>query len=142
MVATAPFWRILLATMDGGRNAQLSNSSISSSLPSVYAEWAVELGAEDPVLEVPWAAGEGAPRYLDLKRRPELLLEVAETAGNPELAEFLAAANASNFPLETAKCDTWSTRELSEEEAIFGATEKFASYVDLLFSDAAKRSDF
>ena len=41
------------------------------------ADFAVELGAEDETLELPWAA-EGGPRYFDLKRQPELLLEIDE----------------------------------------------------------------
>jgi hypothetical protein len=37
--------------------------------------------------------------------------------------------------IESAKCDAWFTEELSPEEEIFGASCKFASYVDLVFSN-------
>ncbi len=37
----------------------------------------VELGAEDAHLEIPWQAGD--LRYYDLKRHPELLLELPES---------------------------------------------------------------
>ena len=36
--------------------------------------------------------------------------------------------------LETAKCDAWATTELNAEEEIYGASHKFASYVDVVLS--------
>jgi hypothetical protein len=100
----------------------------------------VELGAEDPVLEVPWQAGD--LRYFDLKRHPELLLELPETQRNREMAEFLAAMNSPLSMLETVKCDTWISDRLEEEEAVYGASWKFGCYVDLIFTDACERSSF
>lgn len=109
----------------------------------MQADWAVELGGDAPVLTVPWRSEEEhGPRYFDLKRRPELLLEVVETATNRDLAEFLSAVNTPAGMLESAKCDTWTSREITAEEEIFGAPEKFGSYVDLFFSDSAQRGDF
>jgi hypothetical protein len=44
--------------------------------------------------------------------------------------------------LQTVKCDTWYSRELSPEEEIFGAAGKFVSYIDLVFAvDAAKSTE-
>ncbi len=106
------------------------------------ADFAVELGADDETLEVPWAAEDGGPRYYDLKRQPELLLQVEEAGRTPELAEFLAVMNSPGGILETAKCDTWSSTEINPEEEIFGAAHKFGSYVDLLFSQEASRCSF
>ena len=60
----------------------------------------------------------------------------------PELGEFLSKVNSPPSPLETAKCDVWPSTEINPEEEIFGATHKFGSYVDLLFSDEAKRFSF
>src|SRR5260370_19887885 len=37
---------------------------------SVEADFAVELGADDETLELPWAAADGGLRYYDLKRQP------------------------------------------------------------------------
>ncbi len=108
----------------------------------MQADWSVELGAEDNQLEMPWASPSGEPRYYDLKRRPELLLQVEEAHHNKELGEFLVATNSENSVLETAKCDTWLTTELTEEEAIFQAAFKFGSYVDLLFSNDELRFSF
>ena len=106
------------------------------------ADYAVELGADDETLELPWAAADGGPRYYDLKRHPELLLNVAEASRLPELAEFLAVMNSSTGTLETAKCDTWVSTEINHEEEIFGATHKFCSYVDVLFSQRSSRCSF
>ena len=105
------------------------------------ADFAVELGGDDETLALPWAAGENGPRYYDLKHYPELLLSVPEAQREAALGEFLAALNAPASILETAKCDAWSTQEVNPEEEIFGATCKFGSYIDLLFSDD-RRFDF
>lgn len=106
------------------------------------ADWAVELGAGDETLEMPWAAAEGGPRYHDLKRHPELLLNIEEAGRVPELAECLAAINSPVSILETAKCDAWATDEIDFEEEIFGAAFKFGSYLDLLFREERARFSF
>jgi hypothetical protein len=105
----------------------------------VQVDFAVELGANDETLELPWAAPEGGPRYYNLKRQPELLLDVEEAHRVAELGEFLAAANSPGGLLETAKCDAWFSTEINPEEEIFGAAGKFGSYVDMVFSDSAAR---
>ena len=106
------------------------------------ADFAVELGADDETLELPWAAADGGPRYYDLKRQPELLLNLEEATRVPELGEFLAVVNSPAGLLETAKCDTWASTEINPEEEIFGAACKFGSYVDVLFSREALRCSF
>jgi hypothetical protein len=108
----------------------------------VQADFAVELGADDETLEMPWAAEGGGPQYYDLKRHPELLSNVEEATRAPELGEFLSKVNASQSPIETAKCDVWPSTEINTEEEIFEATHKFGSYVDLFFSDEPKRFSF
>jgi hypothetical protein len=108
----------------------------------VQADFAVELGADDETLDLPWAAADGGPRYYNLKRQPELLIEVEEARRVPELGEFLAAINSSAGILETAKCDAWSSTELNPEEEIFGAACKFCCYVDFLFAREALRFSF
>jgi hypothetical protein len=108
----------------------------------VEADFAVELGADDETLVLPWAAENGGPRYYDLKRQPELLLNVEEASRVPELAEFLALINSPAGILETAKCDTWSSTDINPEEEIFGAAYKFCAYVDVLFSQEALRYSF
>jgi hypothetical protein len=108
----------------------------------VQADFAVELGADDEKLEMPWAAEGGGPRYCDLKRHPELLLDLEEAGRVRELGEFLSKVNSPTSLLETAKCDAWPSTEMNPEEEIFAATHKFGSYVDLLFSDEPKRFSF
>ena len=105
---------------------------------SVQADYAVELGADDETLELPWAAVEGL-RYYDLKRQPELLLNLEEARRFPELGEFLGTVNSTASMMETAKCDAWSTNEMTVEDEIFGAASKFGSYVDLLFASPSPR---
>jgi hypothetical protein len=118
----------------------------------MLADYSVELGRDDPALELPWASNERAAdhpaschpaaRYFDLKKSPELLRKIPEASAHPELGAFLARINAPKFPLATAKCDAWATREILPEEEIFGAECKFASYVDLVFTDEAARLSF
>jgi hypothetical protein len=108
----------------------------------VQADFSVELGAEDDVMELPWSGLADGPRYYDLKRQPELLLNVKEAFEDRELGEFLAAINSRNSILESSKCDVWASNDLSEQEQVFQAGCKFASYVDLLFSDDAPRQSF
>jgi hypothetical protein len=106
----------------------------------MQADYALELGREDPALEVPWSSEDGASRYYDLKKHPDLVLQVREAARSPELSAFLTRINAAAFPLQTAKCDTWYSQEISPEEEIFAATGKFISYIDLVFAGDEPRS--
>ncbi len=99
------------------------------------ADFSIELGREDPVLDFPWTDPAGKLRYFDLKRQPALIEKVEEAKRFPELAQFLRRANSARSVVESAKCDVWATTELSAEEEIFNASHKFASYVDLVFSD-------
>ncbi len=108
----------------------------------MHADFAVELGADDETLEMPWAAEGGGPRYYDLKRHPELVLNVEEASRVPELGEFLSKVNLPASPLESAKCDSWLAADMNPEEEIFEATHKFGSYVDFFFSDESKRFSF
>ena len=108
----------------------------------MLAEWSVELGVDDPLLELPWSSEDGQLRFLDLKRQPELLLEIKEACFYPELAEFLSWANSAESPLETAKCDAWTSRQIEAEEEVFGEPCKFGSYIDLLFAAPEPRSRF
>jgi len=105
----------------------------------MHADSSVELGSGDPALELPWRADDGSVRYFNLKLHPDLVLNIPEARNYPELSAFLSRLNASDFPLETAKCDAWSSRELATEEEVFGAACKFVCYVDLLFSDGDLR---
>ncbi len=103
------------------------------------ADFSIELGREDPVLDFPWKDPAGKLAYVDLKRHPELMASIEEAAQFPELREFLRTLNSPRSMVETAKCDAWATSELSPEEEIYSASHKFASYVDVVFSNADAR---
>lgn len=105
----------------------------------MQADYAVELGAEDPALEIPWHSHDGSIRYFNVKSSPDLVLNIPEAREHPELSAFLTRMNAPDFPLETAKCDAWFSTELAPEEEIFGTACKFVSYADLIFSGDAPR---
>ena len=108
----------------------------------MHADFSVELGHDDPALEIPWASDDHPVRYYDLKSSPELILQIPEALAHPEIKAFLTRMNASNSPFETAKCDVWESQDITAEEEIFGADRKFASYIDLIFVDEAVRSSF
>jgi hypothetical protein len=98
------------------------------------ADFSIELGRDDAVLDFPWTDPEGKLAYVDIKRHPESLSQIEEADRFPELRELLRSLNSSRSAVETAKCDAWDTTELTAEEEIYGASHKFASYVDVIFS--------
>ncbi len=99
------------------------------------ADFAIELGHDDPVLDFPWTDPTGQLAYVDLKRNPELVESIPEARTFSELAEFLRRLNSPHSLVETAKCDAWETTELNAEEEIHNASHKFASYVDAVFTE-------
>ena len=99
----------------------------------MYVDSAVELGRDDPALEIPWVSQDESLRYFNIRANPALIDALPEAAW-VEMREFLIRANAADFPLQTAKSDVWTTTDISPEEEIFSAGWKFASYVDLVFS--------
>ncbi|MGA2201341.1 MAG: hypothetical protein ABSG40_05200 [Terriglobales bacterium] len=103
------------------------------------ADFSIELRREDPVLDFPWKDPAGKFAYIELKRRPELMSWIEEAKTFPELGEFLRTLNSARSTVETAKCDAWETTELSAEEDVYDASHKFASYVDVVFSNIDAR---
>lgn len=121
----------------------------------MYADWLVELGPDDPVLDFPWpaaadagsdvladAANAAALRYYDLKGDPTLIGQIPEAQSSTQLRKFLLRVNAASFPLQSAKCDHWFSQDISEEEEFFGAPCKYGSYVDLLFTNSGLQLSF
>jgi hypothetical protein len=98
------------------------------------ADFSIELGRDDPVLDFPWNDPAAKLAYVDLKRHPELMARIEEAEKFPELGEFLRATNSARSMVETAKCDAWATTELSPEEEVYDVSHKFVSYVDVVFS--------
>ena len=91
------------------------------------------------MLDFPWNDPAGELAYVDLKRHPNLISGISEAQIFPELGEFLQLVNSARPMLETAKCDAWATTDLNVEEDIYNASCKFASYVDVVFSDTDAR---
>jgi hypothetical protein len=106
------------------------------------ADFSIELGREDPVLDFPWTDPASKLAYVDVKGCPELMASIEEAEKFPELGEFLRVMNSARSMVETAKCDAWATTELSVEEDVYDASHKFASYVDVVFSEIDKRQSF
>jgi len=106
------------------------------------ADFSIELGREDPVLDFPWTDPASKLAYVDVKRCPELMASIEEAEEFPELGEFLRVMNSARSMVETAKCDAWATTELSLEEDVYDASHKFASYVDVVFSEIDMRQSF
>ncbi|MGZ4787044.1 MAG: hypothetical protein ACXVZX_00895, partial [Terriglobales bacterium] len=80
--------------------------------------------------------------YYDLRSHPEQVSEIEEVNNFPEMREFLVAVNSSASNLQSAKCDAWFSQEMTEEDAPFGATCKFGSYVDVAFHQRAVQASF
>ncbi len=102
----------------------------------------VDIGQEtdpgDPVLEIPWADPDNPSNaFIDVKRRPEAVMDLSECRRFPALGAFLTRVNAAAVPFRTAKCDAWATDELDLEERIaHGLPHKIGSYVDLIIDRA------
>ncbi len=105
----------------------------------MQADYSIELGADEEVLELPWSAHDQGLQYYDLKHYPELLQQVQEAQRVQELGSFLAAINSPASIVETAKCDVWSSTNIDPEEEIFSAPVKYGSYIDLIFSEEPRR---
>lgn len=99
-------------------------------------DWEVEVGGGAPVIDALW------PGFVDLRRSPERLGEIAEAAAFPALADLLLALNGPASPLWTAKCDLWepdpaevAIPEWTSPVAVSDAAVQpaaLACYVDLL----------
>src|SRR6185369_10924986 len=94
----------------GGATDHAFFSSLRDEL--MHADFSVELGRDDPVLEIPWISDDPAVRYFDLKKCPELVLQIPEAVAHPDMGAFLSRINTQGFPLATAKCDAWDSREI------------------------------
>jgi hypothetical protein len=106
------------------------------------ADWSVELGADDPALEIPWSSPDGSQRYIDLSQHIGAVLELPEVKQFPKLRDFLLEVNGRFSPWLSAKCHAWLDDELGEAEQIYGAKLKMCSYIDLIRRDESERFSF
>ena len=106
------------------------------------ADWSVELGAEDPVVEVPWASPDGSLRFVDLRAHSEHIDGLEEVQRYPELAEFLRTINRASSKLASVKCDVWESTKIEPAEEILGGSHKVESYCDVIALDGEARRSF
>src|SRR5689334_23164926 len=104
----------------------------------MHADYSVELGPDDDVLEIPWSSPDGSLRYYDLRLHPELIEKISEAVAHPPLKEFLVAINRDSI-FRSTKCDVWFSEEVYPDEEIYGSC-KFASYVDLVVLEGPDKS--
>ena len=94
------------------------------------ADWEVEVGGGAPIIDALWAG------FVDLRRQPERIGEIAEAGKFPALGGLLRRLNAPGSPVWTAKCYLWEPVEPGEEGNQTAAEDDLpvalAIYVDLL----------
>ena len=93
------------------------------------ADWEVEMGGEAPAIDAHWAG------FVDLRRAPERVSQLAEAADFPALAVALARLNAPPSPVWTSKCDVWHPEAIDPDEmdaSIDTGNFALACYIDLL----------
>lgn len=98
------------------------------------SDWSVELGADDPVLEMTWSSPDGVLSWRDLRRHPELIAQLTECEAHAELIEPLRKLNSLHGHFLTAKCDAFDAEPTEPAEELFGSW-RVVSYIDLLFAD-------
>ena len=133
--------------MAAGQKRKSSNScgNLPETLkiaPRMQADFSVELTNDDPTLALPWHDPENRWQYHDLRSHPEQVACIQEVKEFPELRDFLFAVNSPSSNLQSAKCDAWYSDEMTEEDAVFGATCKFGAYVDVVFHHRAPQMSF
>lgn len=93
------------------------------------ADWEVEIGGSAPAIDALW------PGFVDLRRFPARIAEIAEAASFPPLANLLQRLNSASSPLWTSKCDVWEPEPAAlarPDEAAVRVPAALACYVDLL----------
>jgi hypothetical protein len=96
---------------------------------AVEADWEIELGGHAPIIDVRWSG------FVDLRRSPEKVCDLAEVLQLPALAPALVRLNSPESLLYTAKCDVWQVAEIDPLE--FDAPQEtpaqgMAVYLDLV----------
>ncbi|HUY93782.1 MAG TPA: hypothetical protein VMU71_00740 [Terracidiphilus sp.] len=95
----------------------------------MQADWEFEIGAGAPVIDACW------PGLVDLRRKPDRIGDIGETALVSALAPALLRMNSASSLVWTAKCDVWApeTIDLDEVDAPGAETKcALACYIDLL----------
>ena len=93
------------------------------------ADWEFELGGDCPLIDAAW------PGFVDLRRYPERVHQIAEARQVAGLESALVRLNSAQSPVWTSKCDVWSVADFDPDEldALPGlAAAGAAMYLDLL----------
>lgn len=96
------------------------------------ADWSVEIGADLPVIAVPWDG------FVDLRRNPAADVDyIGEAVAHPALARALETLNAMTSPAFTSKCDCWVAPADEIDPFEFDATrdeaqQGIACYIDII----------
>jgi hypothetical protein len=115
----------------------------------MFADWSVVMGADDPVVAVPWADESGRTGYINLRESPENINQIPEAAAHPALATVLRLWNTKDIPWRTLKCDVFILEQdklheltfdldIEKSQAAFG----FTSYIDVAFNAPQNFSSF
>jgi hypothetical protein len=97
---------------------------------------AFDADAVRPPLEIPWASGDPAKQYLDLREAPKALDQLELAQRHRPLRTFLAEVNGGDSVFATVRCGTWPV--VVEAGT---ATREFASCVELVFAEQGHNRD-
>jgi hypothetical protein len=104
------------------------------------ADWSVEVGPQLDAIDGDWDG------FVDLRRAPAAVDGIAEAARYQPLRDALAALNAGESPLFTAKCDVWGLAEgeVDADEFDAGGTAQtgMACYIDVLAREPGLYASF
>ena len=94
---------------------------------AVEADWEIELGGHAPIIDVRWSG------FVDLRRSPEKVCDLAEVLQLPALAPALVRLNSPESLLYTAKCDVWQVAEIDPLE--FDAPQETPAQAMVIYVD-------
>jgi hypothetical protein len=95
----------------------------------LQADWEFELGEDAPLIDAHW------PGFVDLRRQPEHVDQIAEASQFSGLADVLVALNDARSPVWSSKCDVWDVGDFDVYELDAPpelVTTAVACYIDLL----------
>lgn len=98
------------------------------------ADWSVQIGAELPVIEVPW------PGFVDLRLDPFAAHRLQEISASSLPEEVLLTLNQQSSPVFTSKCDFWRLARDEINSLEFDATEENAKSGTACYIDIIARS--
>ena len=109
----------------------------------MQTDWSVACGKDDPVIVAPWHKADGSLHFVDLRNGPDSILKIPEAAQYSCIAAALQRWNQPDSAIFSAKCDVWAyPAKLFDAEDLEDFAFAQGSYIDLLYRDPAKFSNF